>query len=463
MLREVQSLLFSPFGKISRMRFFFIGVLLALVKLPIDYAVTTYAFHQVWSPTDYIWAKSPFVALNERAALPYYFTMLLIAAPFAWIGVCLSCKRLRAAGAPVWLAILFFIPVAKWFFFAVLTAMATRTSPPEQQGALQPPNTLRGWIAQTGFRSALFSVVVTAVLGILLTFLSVHLLREYGSTLFLGVPFFLGLTAAAVRGTRPGATLRECIAAALLSLCLTGMVLLIFGAEGVVCLLMAMPLAILEGLLGALIGYAFASGRWREALQLGSSAICVLPLLAITEIEPLREGDLHAVTTRVVVNAGRDSVWKNVIAFAEIPPPTELLFRAGIAFPLRATIDGSGVGAIRHCVFSSGEFVEPITAWEAPTRLAFDVSAQPEPLRELTPYGRIDTPHLHGYFESRRGEFKLEALADGRTALSGTTWYVNRVAPTPYWNSWADHIIHTIHRRVLEHIKAEAEGIAAAL
>jgi hypothetical protein len=90
--------------------------------------------------------------------------------------------------------------------------------------------------------------------------------------------------------------------------------------------------------------------------------------------------------------------------------------------------------------------------------LAFDVSAQPDPLTELSPYGRIDVPHLHGYFISQRGEFRLTELPGGRTLLAGTTWYVNRIEPSGYWRLWSDYLIHTIHRRVLEHIKTDAEG-----
>jgi len=41
----------------------------------------------------------------------------------------------------------------------------------------------------------------------------------------------------------------------------------------------------------------------------------------------------------------------------------EPLFRLGFASPQYARIEGTGVGAIRYCVFSTGPFVEPITAW----------------------------------------------------------------------------------------------------
>ena len=68
------------------------------------------------------------------------------------------------------------------------------------------------------------------------------------------------------------------------------------------------------------------------------------------------------------IAAPPDVVWRHVIAFSEITPPTEWIFRTGIAYPMRARLVGEGVGAIRHCEFSTGAFVEPITAWE-PGRL----------------------------------------------------------------------------------------------
>jgi hypothetical protein len=60
------------------------------------------------------------------------------------------------------------------------------------------------------------------------------------------------------------------------------------------------------------------------------------------------QAETFEVRTSIDVDAPSEKVWKQVVAFAEIPPPTELLFRAGIAYPIRAEISGHGVGAVRH-------------------------------------------------------------------------------------------------------------------
>jgi hypothetical protein len=59
---------------------------------------------------------------------------------------------------------------------------------------------------------------------------------------------------------------------------------------------------------------------------------------------------------------------------------------------------------------------------------------------------------------SEKGQFSLTGLPGGRTRLEGTTWYQHTMWPATYWHLWSDYIIHRIHLRVLEHIRAEAEA-----
>ncbi|HLL14452.1 MAG TPA: hypothetical protein VK388_05285 [Pyrinomonadaceae bacterium] len=147
-----------------------------------------------------------------------------------------------------------------------------------------------------------------------------------------------------------------------------------------------------------------------------------------------------------------------LVAFSKLPPPEERLFKTGIAFPVRAESEGHGVGAVRHCVFSNGAFVEPIEVWDEPRLLKFGVTAQPPIMDEMSPYPHLSPPHLNNYLQSRRGQFLLTLLAGGqRTLLEGTTWYENNFWPGVYWNRWSDYIIGRIHARVLGHIKNLAE------
>ena len=115
------------------------------------------------------------------------------------------------------------------------------------------------------------------------------------------------------------------------------------------------------------------------------------------------------------------------------------------------------MGAIRHCNFTTGSFVEPITTWDEPHLLQFDVVEQPIPMNEWNPFWEVHPPHLDGYFQSQKGQFRLESLSANQTLLEGTTWYYADIKPERYWKIWSDFIIHRIHNRVLNHIKKESE------
>jgi hypothetical protein len=231
--------------------------------------------------------------------------------------------------------------------------------------------------------------------------------------------------------------------------------LALFALEGWLCILMAAPLAFVVAVLGALIGRGVAI---RTRHDVGSSALVVaaLPLWALLE-KTRADAPVHSVVTATIVDAPPERVWPRVVAVSELPPPSQLLFALGVAYPQRARIEGEGVGAVRHCEFSTGAFVEPITVWDEPHRLAFDVVAQPPPMQEWSPYRDLHPPHLDGYFRTTHGEFRLVDLGDGRTRLKGTTWYELDIHPRGYWRLFADALVRRIHERVLEHVERTAE------
>ena len=234
--------------------------------------------------------------------------------------------------------------------------------------------------------------------------------------------------------------------------------LLFLALEGIICIMMSMPIALPAAFLGLFFGRALGSRSGdgeRPDATLGAM-ILLLPLGAELEqhVTAPREREVVSV---IEVDAPPAVVWENVVSFAELPEPEGWLFDTGIAYPLRARIEGEGVGAIRYCEFSTGAFVEPITVWDAPHRLAFDVIKQPIPMQEWSFYAEVHPPHLEQSFRSVRGEFRLIELAGGRTRLEGSTWYLLVMGPAAYWKLWGEAIVHRIHERVLAHVKALSE------
>src|ERR1700731_261743 len=453
---NVWRLLFDPRGATSRPVFIGTTIGLTIVKIAGDLALTRYLFHHSWDVREYFFPRFETLVVNSPDDWKRNAALLLWATPFVWMGLCLLTKRLRSARAPVSLVLFFFVPIAKFFLFAILCFLPEREERASEK-EVAPPK--RKWAPESSLASACVAVLCATAIGILFSLLATEQARSYLNWLFLGLPFLMGFVAAAVHRLARPRTLRQSLFAAYLSLAITGAVLLGIAVEGLLCLAMAAPIALCEATVGAWIAYLLHQTSWKNGNG-GPSAIvacATLPFLALIESQLSGSSMGFGVSSKKENHAPSEIVWRHVVSFQELPTPHEWVFRVGVSYPQRAEIDGRGVGALRHCIFSTGEFLEPITTWDEPNRLAFNVIAQPDPLTELSPYRNLRPPHLHGYFDSHRGEFRLVRTGSG-TLLLGTTWYSNRIEPQPYWNLWSDLLIHEIHMRVLEQIKREAEA-----
>ena len=303
----------------------------------------------------------------------------------------------------------------------------------------------------------ILSIALPCILGWTFTYLATNIFRDYAFGLFVWLPLVLGATSTLIltyKNPTARKALRNNAYFTLLIFCIG---LLFFAWEGIICLLMAAPIGFVFTYFGFLIGHGLSKSKMSNSIP---TAIILLmlsvPSLMAFEDNIKTSDDLRSVTTSIEINASPETVWKNIVAFPQLKAPTEFIFKTGIAYPINATISGQGVGSVRHCNFSTGNFVEPITIWDEPKLLKFSVEQQPEPMKEISPYD-IHPTHLHGYWISKQGQFKLTALPNGHTLLEGTTWYVNKIKPGIYWTVWSDYIVHKIHQRVLEHIKTLAE------
>jgi uncharacterized membrane protein YhaH (DUF805 family) len=450
-------------GSIGRGPYLLLGCVLFAVKYNLDRLTTwlitgkSWPFVDVEGFVDYVLRRTDY-----RTNHPLAFALLITSLPFMWSGLVLTIRRLGSAHLPRWLAALYFVPFVKLVLFAMLSivpdAMNRHVEKQKRNGLFE--RLLSTWLPHSPWGSAFVAALNVAVTGGLLAWTGTTWLRSYQWAVFIGVPFGMGFLAAALHCYRGHRTLGACLAVAGMSVAILGAGLLAFAVEGVLCLVMAAPLALVLSGLGAALAFGFQKVLWPD--HAGGRLMCValvwVPLLGAVEHFSPPAVPLLRVMTSVEVAAPPEIVWRHVVSFSDLPPPTDFIFRHGIAYPVRARIFGEGVGAIRRCEFSTGAFVEPIEVWDAPELLKFSVIENPAPMEEWTPYRRIEPPHLHGFLCSQAGQFRLVRQADGRTLLEGTTWYHHHLWPASYWQQWSDYIIHRIHRRVLAHVKALAEN-----
>jgi uncharacterized membrane protein YhaH (DUF805 family) len=448
-------------GKVSRRAYAAVGFIGVAAKHNLDRLIAS--SYLGYNNSFNYWAPLGKAArLNHLSPIEANFlaALLLFSIPFLWLGVTMTVKRLRDAGQPVWLVVLFFVPVINVLFLLMLCVLPPAERAADVEGAPWPgPHALDHLIPRSALGSAAVAVFLTTALGLVFVAMGTLIIGSYGWGLFVALPFCMGMFSALLYSYHAPRRPRECLNVAILPVVLVGVALVSVAMEGVICVMMAAPFALGLAILGGALGYSIQERHWRPRQSPAMLSILLLAVPASFGIEhaaALRP-PVYEVNTAIEVNAPPEKVWNQVVAFAEIPPPKEWLFRAGIAYPIRAEIHGHGPGAVRECIFSTGPFVEPIEIWNEPHLLKFGVTANPAPLEEMTPYGHIDAPHLHGYFVSEKGQFTLTALANGHTRITGTTWYHDAMWPAAYWHLWSDYIIHKIHLRVLEHIRIAAE------
>lgn len=445
-------LLFGLSRPVSRRQYVTAGVALMALKYAIDAAVYYAATRALLDPLSFF---SPLLHTREtllkEAEGVYALASILVALPFLWVGASMTLRRAVDAGKSPWLVFLFLVPVVN---LVLMLALALLPSAPAERVV---------WYAQTPeptgvamMKSAMLGCAAGVGVGVVMVVPVGLAASGYGTVLFFVTPFVMGAVSAFLHNQNHPRSIGNTIGLGALTIALAGAAILLFALEGALCLMMAAPLAIAAGIVGALLGRAIAIRTVGPGAHI-AIMLLALPLLAAAE-SSIEHTPLREVVSTVEIDAPPEAVWPNVIGFSELPAPTRLEFELGIAYPQRARIEGFGVGAVRHCEFSTGAFVEPITRWEPPKRLSFDVVEQPPPMQEWSPYESIHPPHLDGYLLSRRGEFRLVPLDDGRrTRLEGSTWYTLSVFPTAYWTLWSDALIHAIHTRVLTHIRTLSE------
>ena len=384
----------------------------------------------------------------ELFGSPKFLVQLLL----LWRLAVVSFRRAADAGITGFTAALMLAPLLQLPALLVLLAWPPRTDvdPARDAGSARPS----GWAcaAQAMIAGMVFTVFAVTVGALVF--------RLYGWGLFVLTPILIGVIAGYLvnRDGDVGGEQTAFIASA--AILLGGIALLATALEGMICLLMAAPLVMGMSVAGSLIGRGLAQDGKRSGRPVAMS-VAVLPLAFALEAAFPPQMLIHTEQVEVIA-APPAAVWAALIDEGEISQPPPLVFRLGVAYPLRSEIDGAGVGAVRRGVFSTGVALEEITAWTPCKTLAFVVRQDPPAMRELSPYEHVHAPHVAGYFRTLETRFDLQPLAGGRTRLTERTNHSLRLDPALYWLPMARWMIDANNARVMAHVRALAERNATA-
>jgi hypothetical protein len=303
------------------------------------------------------------------------------------------------------------------------------------------------------------TTLVIACAAYTLAFLAIYGSGVYGWALFVGVPLFIGFATTSLLALNRPHSFAESFWWSVLTGTVIATMFVATKKEGLICLLMFIPLALPMVALGAAIAWLLFHKK-RLARARSTAALSFLIVATSIAFEPLLHTThvpLYAAADSIVIDGTQEEIWNAMVALSDVPKPDDLFFRSGIATPQKTKIVTCAAGGLRVCTLSTGTLLERIDVWQPGVRLGWRALSTPPPMKELNPFGDADPPHLHGTYRNVRGEFALERVDTHRTRVTRRTWYEHDLYPSWYWRIWCDLGASKVHHLVLEHLRRETE------
>ena len=296
------------------------------------------------------------------------------------------------------------------------------------------------------WKASLRATVVGAMSGSAIGLLGFQFLtsRQYpnmGAALFWLVPVAAGFSVAMVARKSDSA-----VAAALLSVVGSLVLLIALGKEGVLCSILAFPIITLGLLIGLGIGVLVRKlfiNRIKNQTTTTSILLLLAPIMVLTgermERPLLQHPRTEVIQNAVEVNDSPERVWSNILSIDGVQASKPFLMYVGLPIPERCTLQGQGVGAKRTCYFNVGYIEETVTGWNPPVYMGLSINRTHMPGR-----------HWLG-FES--AEYRLEPHGP-MTLLIRRTTVSSHLYPSWYWRRFERLGVESEHIYILRELFA---------
>lgn len=230
--------------------------------------------------------------------------------------------------------------------------------------------------------------------------------------------------------------------------------------EGSICIAMALPAFMFFASVGGLLAGAtwYLIQRRRSTLM----SVVALPfIIAPLELSFLDTSNTYTVKSKVFINASAEDVWDQLSTVSRIDSE-ELGFSfsfsnlIGIPRPVEASMNGSGVDAIRESRWEKGVvFKEKITEWVPNHKMSysFDIDPNAIPDKALDQHVKLGGE----YFSPLTGGYEIVSVSDNETILLLETVVRDNTNFGIYSQIWGEIIFADFHQSLLMVMKKRAE------
>ena len=273
-------------------------------------------------------------------------------------------------------------------------------------------------------------------LGLILTLVG---LADLGMAIFFFLPLAVGISS----GLLPD--LKQAILGTLSSLFLFSLFLISTKAEGVICVVMALPILLLAMWIGWAIGKVSRKKKDNTDIKVTIAPILIFIVANVFEIFSGNPQVPSSTSTSITLNATPQEVYNAIIEVDTVDVETNFLQKIGLPTPRKCILTEAKVGGLRLCEFEEGRIVETI--------------------KELVPnkYLRMDVTECkldreRHWLKFDEDIYNIESLKNGQTKITRTTTYSSTLKPRLYWEFMEALTINTEHDFVFRNLQKDVEN-----